>query len=35
MMDWSNDSQIASKIYKTSLGVIDVEGCFKVRQICY
>ena len=28
MMDWSNDSQIASKIYKTSPGVRDVEGCF-------
>lgn len=27
-MDWSNDSQTASNIYKTSLGVRDVEGCF-------
>ena len=27
-MDWSNDSQTTSNIYKTSLGVRDVEGCF-------
>lgn len=27
-MDWSNDSQTVSNIYKTSLGVRDVEGCF-------
>lgn len=27
-MDWSNDSQIASNIYKISLEVRDVECCF-------
>lgn len=28
MTDGSSDSQIASNIYKTSLEVRDVEGCF-------
>lgn len=28
MIDWNNDSQIASNLYKTSLEVRDIECCF-------